>query len=365
VIVYLMIAAVFVSLAISLLATPLSRRVAVRTGMIDVPQRHKAHARPTPLLGGSAIFGAFLGPALLAVALARYWDSQGVPAWLTTYLPELARHVAGAAAKAPMALGVLGGAALMHVLGLIDDRKPLGPFVKLAVQTAVAVGVVVGLDVRVLTVLSEPLSTVLSVLWLVAITNALNFMDNMDGLSAGVAAICCTALMAASLSVGQVFVPAMLALVLGATLGYLPYNFPTASTFMGDAGSLVLGYMLGVASMLTTYVDGASVHHYSVLAPLVLLAVPLYDMISVIVLRLRQRVNPLAGDRRHFSHRLVRRGMSTRKAVLTVYLCTAETALAAVLLPHVDAAGSALVLAQTVGILLIVALLESTDAKAA
>ena len=134
---------------------------------------------------------------------------------------------------------------------------------------------------------------------------------------------------------------------------------------MGDSGSLPVGYLLGVTSALTTYVHpGQTYYLYGIFVPLVLMAVPLYDMVSVIVLRLREGASPLVGDRRHFSHRLLRRGMSVRKTVLTVYLCTAGTAISASLLAHVaDNVGAVLAFAQTVGILLIIALLESSDSK--
>jgi len=359
---YAALGAVLLALAISALATPLSKRVATRLGMLDMPSRHKAHSRPAPLLGGSAILGAILGPSLLAIALVRIWAANGLPSWLPD---EMKIHVAGAAGRAPMALGILLGSLAMHVLGIIDDRKALGPWVKLTAQLAICVPVVMLCNVHVLTVAGEPISTIVSILWLALITNAFNFLDNMDGLSAGVAAICCAALLAASAGIGQLFVPAMLCLMLGALLGFLIYNFPPAGIFMGDAGSLVVGYFLGVLSMLTTYVRPDQPYYmYGMFVPLVLLAVPLYDMLSVTVLRLRRRASPMVGDRRHFSHRLVRRGMSVPKAVLTVYLCTAQTATAAILLTRVDAVGAILVFAQTLAVILIVALLESGDSKA-
>jgi len=361
VIAYAIAAAIVAAFALSALATAFSKGVAVRFGMLDVPQRHKAHARAVPMLGGSAIFATFLMLALLALVAARYWAATGVPAWLPS---ELAAHVRGAAAKAPQALGILVGALLLHVVGLVDDRKDLGAWLKLICQLIVATGVVVFFGVRILTVAGPAVSSIVSVIWLVTIINAFNFLDNMDGLAAGVALIVAASLLAASAMVGQVFVPAMLCLVVGALAGFLLFNFPPASVFMGDAGSLVIGYLLGVASCLTTYVrPGEPYYAYGVFVPLVIMAVPLYDMVSVVSLRLRERRNPMVGDRRHFSHRLLRRGMSVRKAAITIYLCTAATAVGAALLGRVGPAGAGLVFAQTLMILLILALLESTDGK--
>jgi len=350
-----------VAFGISALATALSQNVAYRLGMLDMPGRHKGHAQPIPLLGGSAIFAAILGPSLLALSLASVWASEGPPAWLPD---PIVVHIPGVADKAMMALGILTGALLLHVVGLIDDRKNLGPWLKLIAQFVVSSFVVVFCGVRILTAAGAWISIAASVLWLVVITNAFNFLDNMDGLAAGVAVICGAALLAAAAGIGQLFVSAWLCLLLGALLGFLPYNFPPARIYMGDAGSLVVGFFLGVVSSLTTYVQpGQTYYLYGIFVPFVLMAIPLYDMISVVTLRIAQRRSPLVGDRWHFSHRLVRRGMGVRTAVLTVYLCTAATAIAATLLPRVDDAGAVLIFVQTIAILMILAQLEFGNTK--
>ena len=361
-IIWAALAAITVAFGISALSMPLTQRLALRLGMMDVPARHKAHGRAVPLLGGSAILIAVLAPSLLALAVGSVWCVRGTPRWVW---PELALHVRGAAGKGPMALGILAGAMALHVLGLIDDRRHLGAWTKLAGQFVIAAAVVLFCDVRVMTVAGRLVSSIVTILWLLTIINAFNFLDNMDGLAAGVAAICAAALLGASASMGQVFVSAWLCLLLGALLGFLPYNFPPASSFMGDAGSLVIGFLLGVLTCLTTYVrPGQTYYLYGIFTPLVLMAVPLYDMVSVILLRIRERASPLVGDRRHFSHRLLRRGMSTRTVVLTIYLCTLATAMAASLLAHVaDNIGAILAFGQTIATLLIIALLENADVK--
>ncbi len=344
---------------LALLSTPVAGRIAVATGFIDVPKQSRHHRQPTPLLGGSAMLVAILMPSLLALALASLWR-EGAPGWVPE---ELAIHIGGVVAKAPAALGILAGAVALHVVGLIDDRRRLGPWLKLIAQLVVAAGVVTVCRIRLLEVeVGGPLSTAGSILWIVLITNTFNLLDNVDGLAAGVAAICAAALLAAAAASGQMFVGAWLCLLIGAAAGFLVHNFPPAKIFMGDAGSMVLGYLLGVLSILTTYYHGGpSGYYYSIFAPLVLLAVPLYDTFSVVTLRIQERRNPMVGDTRHFSHRLLRRGMGPRKAVLTIYLATAATATGASLLPHVDRTGAILVFAQTVGIVLIIALLESVE----
>ena len=351
-----------VAMVISFGAGYLTRRIAKRTGMLDRPSGHKAHARAVPLLGGCAIFAGVALPILAAAGLAGLWAAGETPAWLGQGVAE---HVDGAVGRIPMAIGILAGAAVLHVMGLVDDRRALGPWPKLAVQFLVAVCVAGFCGVRVLTVAGGAVSTVLTAIWLVVVMNALNFLDNMDGLSAGVGAICAAGLLGVSVVMGQVFVSAWLCLLLGALLGFLPHNVPPAKSFMGDAGSLVVGYFLGVLTCLTTFVrPGRTYYLYGIFVPLVLLAVPLYDMISVIVLRVRSGTSPLLADRRHFSHRLVRRGMAPRAAVLTIYLCTAVTSASAWLLALVSTNHAAvLVFAQTAAVILLVALLEGGGDK--
>jgi UDP-GlcNAc:undecaprenyl-phosphate GlcNAc-1-phosphate transferase len=217
-------------------------------------------------------------------------------------------------------------------------------------------------EMRVLTALQPPISIPITILWIAAITNAFNFLDNMDGLSAGVAAVATTAFLTTTLLIQQWFVAAALALLLGALLGFLVWNFPPAKIFMGDSGSLVIGFILGVLTVRTTFLPkgvdwGAG--WYAVFAPLIVLAVPLYDLIVVSIIRISRGKSPFVGDTNHFSHRLVARGMSRRTAVLCLYLLTAATSVAAILLPYVQTTFAAmLIFAQTLLVLGVVALLE-------
>lgn len=359
--IYAAIAAVGIAFFLAALGTVLARRLAFTWDFVNYPKGDRFSKAATPMLGGSAIFLAILMPSLLVLSFAKEF-AAAPPAWLPA---QFAIHASGAAAKSPMALIILAGAALLHVVGLIDDKKRLGPWIKLFAQVGVATGVVLLADVRLLShVFGEPWSTIASILWIVFITNSLNFLDNVDGLAAGVAAICGAALLASAAASGQVFVGGWLCLLIGACAGFLVHNFPPAKIYMGDAGSLVIGYFLAVLSILTTYYHGGpSGHFYGVFTPLVVLAVPLYDTISVVTLRLRDRKNPMVGDTRHFSHRLIRRGMSPRKAVLTIYLATAATSVGASLLARVDKVGAVMIAGQTLAIVLMIALLESAERR--
>jgi UDP-GlcNAc:undecaprenyl-phosphate GlcNAc-1-phosphate transferase len=188
----------------------------------------------------------------------------------------------------------------------------------------------------------------------------------MDGLSAGVASVCTAAFLVATLSIGQWFVAAGLALLLGATLGFLWHNFPPAKIFMGDGGSLLIGLVLGVLTVRTTYLTPGTrweSHWYSIFAPVIVLALPLYDLVVVSIIRLARGKSPFVGDTNHFSHRLVNRGMSRRTAVLCLYLVSAATSIAAILLPHVSGGFAVLIFVQTLLILGVVALLEQVAYK--
>jgi UDP-GlcNAc:undecaprenyl-phosphate GlcNAc-1-phosphate transferase len=351
-----MLVALVGSFLASTTATYAVRGWARRRSYVDRPGGHKGHAQPVALGGGVAITACLCLP-LLAVTLAA---GLIVRAGGVAGLPELwVTHQQGIAGKWPEVLAIVGGALVLHLLGLIDDAKALGFLPKLIVQLVVAVVIAGPVGIRAGEALGVPTSMVLTVLWIVLITNAFNFLDNMDGLSAGVAAIAGTIFAASALRTGQIFVPAVTFIYVGTMLGYLVFNFAPATIFMGDAGSLVVGYFIAVLTVLTTFYNPEQgLQPTGVLVPLAVLAVPLYDVISVSWLRLRAGQSPFRGDRRHFSHRLVQKGMSPRAAVLTIYLATAATGLSAVLLPRADPLTAALAFAQCLCVVLIIAVLE-------
>lgn len=342
-----------VGFVLSWVITAAMKRIAPRIGFVDKPGHRKIHARPKPLGGGVAIFWAFALPVAVVLLAAQVFHPQSVT-W--------ADSLGGVNLRSPLAWAILGCALGIHLLGLIDDRRALGPYIKLAAQLAIAAVPVVGFDLRILTVLGPVASVILTILWITAITNAFNFLDNMDGLSAGVAAVCTVAFLVTALSIGQWFVAANLALLLGALLGFLCFNFPPASIFMGDSGSLVIGFLLGILTVRTTFLPAQTplaAGWYSLFAPVIVLALPLYDLIVVSIIRISKGKSPFVGDTNHFSHRLVARGMSRRTAVLCIYLVTAATAIAAILLPQVHSTFAVmLICAQTLLVLGVVALLE-------
>ncbi|MEK6238830.1 MAG: undecaprenyl/decaprenyl-phosphate alpha-N-acetylglucosaminyl 1-phosphate transferase, partial [Planctomycetales bacterium] len=254
--------------------------------------------------------------------------------------------------------------------GLLDDRRGLDWRFRLLVQTLVATCVAAG-GCRLTFFVDLPLLTgTITVFWIVGLINAFNMLDNMDGLSAGVAAIAggmfATVMLTASEGSNgppQLFVACFLLVLVGSLVGYLHHNRPPAKLFMGDAGSYFIGYWLAVGTILATFrVPGKPDH--AILAPLCVLAVPLYDAATVIWIRLREGRSPFHADHKHFSHRLVELGMTPPQAVGTVYLLTVITGLAALLLYQVStpwAAGTVLLLVFSV--LVLVGLHETAARK--
>ena len=358
---YVIVASFVIPFFLSVVLCAGIRTLARRRGFVDHPGGHKGHATPVALGGGIAIFLSVSIPVLAGLILAWLLHRGPVPEWLPA---GVVAHVEGIVDKTPVALIILGSATALFLLGLRDDVRPLGPGIKLVVQVAVAFAVVGPGNVRALELWGPVPAIGITVLWLVTIINAFNFLDNMDGLAAGVAAIAGSLFAIAAILAGQLFVPVFMLVLVGAVCGYLIFNFPPATLFMGDAGSLVIGYYIAVLTVMTTFVDPhGAVAPMGTLVPLVVLAVPLYDVVSVVILRIRAGQSPFRGDRRHFSHRLVLLGMSPRSAVLTIYLATLTTGLSATLLPQASWSTAALVVAQCLCVVLIIAILEYARAN--
>ena len=340
--------------------TALVRRPAVRCGLAAHPAADRYHRTIIPLGGGIAIFATLVFFILAGTAAMKLVLVSGRLAWLAERANiDPADFLGKVGQLSVMLLAVFA----LFVLGLWDDIKRLGPFFKLAVQFAVAIVAAAFADIRVEFFIENRIITSLfSAFWIVLIVNAFNFLDNMDGLSAGVAAIAGSILFTAAAMSGQVFVGGLAIVFVGALLGFLVFNFPPAKIFMGDAGSMVVGFFVAMLTLRTTYYHEAlSGRWYPVLMPLVVMAVPLYDFLSVTILRISQGRSPFVGDTQHFSHRLRKRGLSDTQTVLTLYLATLCTGLGAIFLYQVNLAGAILIFIQTVMVLSIIAILETTS----
>jgi UDP-GlcNAc:undecaprenyl-phosphate GlcNAc-1-phosphate transferase len=225
--------------------------------------------------------------------------------------------------RSPQLLAILGGALGMTLLGWLDDQFELRAKVKFAGQLLVA-ALVAAAGIRItLFVPSVAFSYFVTILWIVTVTNAFNFTDNMNGLCAGLGAIAALLLGLLSASHGHYLVAALAFLAAGATLGFLPYNFPRASVFLGDAGSHLLGFLLSVLTILPHFYSPKHPHALAVLSPLLILAVPLADLFGVVLLRLKRHQPFYVADNNHFSHRLVRLGLGHARTVSLLWLAAA------------------------------------------
>ena len=347
------------SFLLSVVLTAVVRKWALRIGFISKPRIDRFGQRQIPLGGGVAIFASLSFIILSAILALRLPFTQQ---YVNRFLDLANVKPADFFAKFYQLALVLACAFILFALGLWDDKKRLGPFVKLAVQFAAALVAAAFADVRVeLFIQSKIVTALLSAIWIVLIVNVFNFLDNMDGACAGIAVIVSSVLFTAAALSGQAFVGGLALVFIGTLLGFLVFNFPPAKIFAGDAGSLVIGFFVALISLKTTYYHQArSGKWFAVLMPLIALAVPLYDFISVTFLRIRQGKSPFVGDTQHFSHRLNRRGLSQTQTVLTLYLAALCTGLGAAFLYQAKTIGAILIFIETIMILSIIAILEST-----
>ncbi len=347
----------------SLVATRALIKIAGRKGIVDLPGARKSHKKPVPLLGGLGIYFAFLVTVLLHVRLAEFITRN--PDFFTFLPVELLEILPGIGAVWEKLRVILFGSTVMVLLVLLDDTKDLNARFKLGIQVAAAVVLVV-FGIRITLFIDSILfGAAITVLWVVAITNAFNLLDNMDGLSAGVALIAALLFFVTALMEGYVFIASIILVFAGSVAGFLRYNFNPAKIFMGDTGSLFIGYVMASLTVLNRYYAGQSPTFFPVIMPVLILAVPIFDTLSVIFIRLKNRESIFRPDRRHFSHRLVNLGLSPRQAVLLVYLVCFCVGVSSILLREVSLLGVGVIIVQAVAFFGIIAALEAAGAKKA
>ncbi len=294
---------------ISLLSTPPVKNLAYKIGAIDVPKdSRRVHKKPIPRLGGLAIFFGFLISILFFAKL----DTQ--------------------------MRGFLIGSLLIVIVGIIDDVKQLRASVKLVAQVVAAVIVALS-DIRIIAV-SVPymfsdvgilplgsLSIPITILWIVGVTNAVNLIDGLDGLAVGVSSIATFSLFFIAILAGEPTVAILTAALAGACLGFLPYNFNPAKIFMGDTGSMFLGYALSVICIEGLFKGYAII---SFIIPFLILGLPIFDTLSAIVRRIKNKQPIMSPDRGHLHHRLMDMGLSQKQTVAILYIIATILALSAV-----------------------------------
>ena len=301
----------------ALVALPLWRKWCLRTNLVDDPGHRKIHAQPVPLAGGLAVMTALAVPVLLG--LLALWMRQnnlislGDPATVERLSYGLHKRSLELAA---IFLGAFG----MLIVGLLDDKHELKPAAKFTGQFLIALLVAMAGARITLFVPSVLFSYAVTILWILTVINAFNFMDNMNGLCGGLGTIGALGFALLAAHAGQYLVALLAFLTGGALLGFLPYNFPKARAFLGDAGSHLTGYLLAVLAILPHFHSAKNPHPLAVLSPLLVLAVPLGDLVWVVLLRWKLGKPFYIGDNNHLSHRLVRLGLSRAKAVLLIWL---------------------------------------------
>ena len=303
--------ALIAATVISFAATPLVKKMAYKVGAIDVPKdNRRMHKVPIPRLGGLAIFLGFFLSVLLFAEIDR------------------------------STRGILIGAVMIVILGVLDDILTLRALPKFLVQIAAA-GVAVYYG-NVIQYLSNPIpsspapyldlgrwSIPVTIIWIVAITNAVNFIDGLDGLAVGVSAISSATLLVTAILVSEGNVAIIMAALLGACLGFIPYNMNPAKIFMGDTGSTFLGYILATLSIQGLFKLYAII---SFAVPFLILGLPIFDICFAILRRLAHGQNPMKADRGHIHHRLIDMGFNQKQTVAIAYMVTAILGLAAVVL---------------------------------
>ena len=285
--------AVFVTTAIlSIVLTPMALRYAIRANVLDQPGQHKSHKVAVPYLGGLAIVVTFVIAVILMSVLRPPHTGRG----------EL--------------LGVLTIAVLLAAVGLIDDLRQVSPLWRLIAEVSAA-SIVWSLGNGTAVTTVETVDLILTVLWFVGITNAFNLLDNMDGLAAGLAAISSMTIFAVAGTNGQFLVAGLAVALAGCTVGFLRLNFHPARIYMGDGGSLFIGFLVAYLGIKLRFEGGRLV---SALVPIFACSAAVFDTSLVVISRIRAGRNPFQGGQDHVSHRLVKLGLSVPAAVCTIYL---------------------------------------------
>jgi len=316
------------------------KTLAVQLKLIDYPDKRKDHEKATPYAGGlMLVLAAHIS---LAILLFTGWSWPGTSPDLKTII------------------WIVIGANCLFLLGLIDDQRNLGSLIKLSCQAIITVFVVfMGVSGEYF-MEGSLLGEALSILWILGITNAFNMLDNMNGLSAGVAIIALGLFATVTLMTGQTGISVVLLILLGSMLGFFLFNFPRAKVFLGDGGAYFIGFWIACLTVTATFYfkSDADLPVLVVTFPLLVMAVPIYDTASVVLIRLIHRKPIMEGDRNHFSHRLEAMGLSRTEAVIVIWVLTLAVGLASILMYFMSNTGCIIALAQVMLVLLLVFLLE-------
>lgn len=275
-----------ISLLVAYVATPLARIAAIKFGILDKPEDKKSHLHPTPLLGGVAIYIAFMLGIIFAVGVNK------------------------------SLLGIFIGATILFAIGIIDDKNGMMPRLKLTVQVLAAL-TAFKFGLQVITIEDYYLSMVFTVFWIVGVTNAFNLLDNLNGLSSGIAAISSAFFFIIAFLDGDYLTATLAASITGSCLGFVRFNFPKAQIFMGDAGSLILGFLTACLAVIGSWKTEKITLSLSI--PIIILAYPIFDTTLVTIIRIMERRPVFQGGKDHSSHILAHIGFKKKNAVLLIF----------------------------------------------
>lgn len=305
--------AFFSALIISFILTPLARKLAFKVGALDIPKdARKIHKKPMPYFGGLAIYVAIIS-------------------CMFVYMPHNETNIS-----------IMIGATIIVLTGIVDDMYGMPAKIKLIMQIiAASIAIMGGVKIHFITnplsstgmYLLRDLTIPITLFWIVGITNTINLIDGLDGLASGVASIAAATLLLTAALKGYDFIVMQCAIIVGASLGFLPFNFNPAKIFMGDTGSLLLGYMLAVTSILGMVKSVAAV---ALVVPVFALGVPIFDTTFAIIRRYINKKPIMEADKDHLHHKLMRKGLNQRQTVLIMYFISMMLGLAAIIVSDAD-----------------------------
>ena len=337
---YRLLGACVVAFMFSYISTPLVKHLAIKWKAIDVPKDgRRMHKSPIPRLGGLAIIFGFIVSMICFGTMTR-----GV-------------------------ISILIGALIIAIMGIVDDIKALDAKPKFFIQILAAAVVIIGGDMKIQAftnpflwsdsaylILPEWISVILSIIWIVFITNSVNFIDGLDGLAAGVSAIMSVSMVFIATQLGEYYVAVIGVALMGSCFGFLPYNFNPAKIFMGDTGSTFLGFILASLSIMGVFKSYAII---SFAVPLLILGLPMFDAIFAMVRRVSKGQSPMQADRGHLHHRLIDMGFSQKQSVFILYIISGVLGLSAIVLAESGSFRAMLLLASVLVVILIGGLLKN------
>ncbi len=318
--------AFMIALGVALFLTPVVISFARRTGALDAPDARKVHVRPIPRIGGIGIYAAFMVSVLVQMSISDLSPELMTSLW-----------------------GLLAGGTIIVAIGIIDDYRDLPAKVKLLGQIFAACVLVIGFDVRI-DVITDPLGDFIyleyfaipaTIFWVVGLTNTVNLIDGLDGLAAGVSSIAAVTIFLVAMEEGIPFVAMITAALAGSAIGFLYYNFNPARIFMGDTGSMFLGFMLAGISVIGAVKSAATI---ALIVPILALGLPILDTTFAIVRRARNHRPIFKPDKGHLHHRLLAHGFTQKQAVLLMYVVSALFGLCALALTAVSTQAALLII---------------------